>query len=217
MDFLSNIMQAILNFFYGITQMIGFANYGLAIILLTIVIKMILYPLTVKQVRSMKAMQELQPKIKALQEKYKGNSEKINKEVASMYKESGVNPLAGCLPLLVQMPILLAMFWAIKEFDYVGDPSFLWIHNLAQSTPSDPYYILPVLAAVTTYIQSKQTTPDTSGQQAKMMLYIMPLFIGYITVSFPAGLGLYWVMSNIIQIMQQWWMYRKEPVQGEAG
>lgn len=210
-------MQAVLQFFYGITQTLGFANYGLAIILLTIVIKMVLYPLTAKQVKSMKSMSELQPKIKALQEKYKGNPEKVNKEVANMYKESGVNPLAGCLPLLVQMPILLAMFWAIKDFKYVGDTSFLWITNLAQTSPSDPYYILPVLAAVTTYIQSKQTTMESSGQQAKMMLYIMPLFIGYITIGFPAGLGIYWVMSNIIQIMQQWWMYRKEPVQGEAG
>lgn len=209
MDFLSGIMQAGLTFFYDITIMMGLPNYGLAIILLTAVIKMALYPLTVKQVKSMKGLQDLQPKIKELQEKYKGNPEKLNKEMASFYKQAGVNPLAGCLPLLVQMPILIAIFFAIRDYNYVNEPSFFWLANLSQANPSDPYYIIPVLAAVTTYIQSKQTMTDTSNAQSKMMLNIMPLFIGYITITFPAGLGLYWVTSNLIQIFQQWFMYRK--------
>ncbi|MBP2640382.1 MAG: yidC2 [Firmicutes bacterium] len=209
MDFLSGIMQAGLTFFYDITIMMGLPNYGLAIILLTVVIKMALYPLTVKQVKSMKGLQDLQPKMKELQEKYKGNKEKLNKEMAQFYKEAGVNPLAGCLPLLVQMPILIAIFFAIRDYNYVNEPSFFWLANLSQANPSDPYYIIPVLAAVTTYIQSKQTMTDTSNAQSKMMLNIMPLFIGYITITFPAGLGLYWVTSNIIQILQQWFMYRK--------
>lgn len=209
MDFLSGIMQAGLTFFYNITIMMGLPNYGLAIILLTVVIKMALYPLTVKQVKSMKGLQDLQPKIKELQEKYKGNPEKLNKEMALFYKQAGVNPLAGCLPLLVQMPILIAIFFAIRDYHYVNEPSFFWLANLSQANPSDPYYIIPLLAAVTTYIQSKQTMTDTSNPQSKIMLNIMPLFIGYITITFPAGLGLYWVTSNIIQIAQQWFMYRK--------
>lgn len=206
-DYLVELMKAALTFFYNITAKIGFPNYGLAIILLTIAIKIVLYPLTVKQVKSMKAMQEIAPKLKALQEKYKDNKEKLNREVATLYKEAGVNPLAGCLPLLIQMPFFIAIFFAIKEYQYVSNPGFLWLANLAQDNPSDPYYILPFLAAATTYISTKQTTPDQS-QQNKMMLLFMPLFIGYITITFPAGLGLYWVVSNIVQIAQQWWLYK---------
>lgn len=208
MDFLSNIMQTALTFFYNLTISMGFANYGIAIILLTIAIKLVLYPLTVKQVRSMKAMQEIQPKMKALQDKYKGNPEKLNKELATLYKEAGVNPLAGCLPLLVQMPFLIAIFFAIRDYQYAQlPPSFLWMTDLAQP---DPTYILPVLSAVTTYIQQKQTTTEMN-QQTKMMMIFMPLFIGYISITFPGGLVLYWVVSNIFQIFQQWFMYRNNP------
>lgn len=219
-DYLVELMKTALTFFYSITAKVGLPNYGLAIILLTIVIKMILYPLTIKQVKSMKAMQDIAPKMKALQEKYKDNKEKLNREMASLYKDAGVNPLAGCLPLLIQMPFFIAIFFAIKEYTYVSDPGFLWIKNLAQGTsfsdPSDPYFILPLLAAATTYISTKQTTSDQS-QQNKMMLMFMPLFIGYITVSFPAGLGLYWVVSNMVQIGQQWWLYRPSAAAAQGG
>jgi len=210
-DYLVELMKSALTFFYNITVKAGVPNYGLAIILMTIVIKMLLYPLTVKQVKSMKAMQDIAPKMKALQEKYKDNKEKLQREMAQLYKDAGVNPLAGCLPLLIQMPFFIAIFFAIREYSYVSDPSFLWIKNLAQGTslqdPSDPYYILPALAAITTYVSTKQTTTDPS-QQNKMILMFMPIFIGWITITFPAGLGLYWVVSNIIQIIQQWWLYR---------
>ncbi len=226
MDFLSGIIKSMLTICYDLTVSLGIPSYGLAIIILTVVIKMLLYPLTVKQVKSMKAMQDIQPKLKALQDKYKDNKEKLSKEMAELYKSSGVNPLAGCLPLLVQMPVLIAIFFAIKEYNYVGDTGFLWLNSLtfvdptkeaSFSNPSDPYYILPLLSAVTTYIQQKQTTTDTTNQQAKMMMAFMPLFIGYITITFPAGLGIYWVVGNVVQIAQQWWMFRKSAVvQGEA-
>ena len=206
-DWAVGILQDLLTFFYSITTTMGFANYGLAIILLTLVIKLVLYPLTLKQVKGMKAMQELQPKMKELQEKYKGNSEKLNKEMAILYKESGVNPLSGCLPLIVQMPILMGIFYAIRDYHYATMPSFLWIADL--SGP-DPIYLLPILSAATTFIQQKQTATDTNAQ-AKMMMNLMPLFIGYISITFPAGLVLYWVVSNVFQIAQQWWMYRNAP------
>lgn len=213
MDFLSNIMQTALTYAYNLTASIGIANYGIAIILLTAIIKIALYPLTAKQVKSMKSMQELQPKIKELQAKFKGNPEKLNKEMAALYKESGVNPLSGCLPLIVQMPILISIFFAIRDFQYLQQPNFLWMSDLAQP---DHTYILPVLSAVTTWIQQKQTTTEMT-QQNKMMLIFMPLFIGYISLTFPGGLVLYWVVSNVIQIIQQWMMYRKRPAaQGEA-
>lgn len=214
-DYLVDLMKAALTFFYNITNQFGFPSYGIAIILLTIVIKMALYPLTVKQVKSMKAMQEIAPKMKALQEKYKDNKEKLNKEVAELYRTAGVNPLAGCLPLLIQMPFFIAIFFAIKEYTYVSNPKFLWIANLAQDNPSDPYYILPALAAITTYVSTKQTSTEQT-QQTKMMLMFMPLFIGYITITFPAGLGLYWVVSNLVQIAQQWWLYRPQAATQEG-
>ena len=203
-DWAVGILQDLVTFFYSVTATMGIANYGVAIILLTLVIKLILYPLTVKQVKGMKAMQELQPKMKELQEKYKGNPEKLNKEMALLYKDSGVNPLAGCLPLLVQMPILMGIFYAIRDYQYVHLPSFLWIADL--SAP-DNLYILPIVPAATTYIQQRQTSTEMN-QQAKIMMNFMPLFIGYISITFPAGLVLYWVVSNIFQIVQQWWMYR---------
>jgi len=131
----------------------GFPNYGIAIILFTLVTKTLLYPLTDKQMKSMKAMQELSPQLKALQEKYKDDREAQQKAVANLYKESGVNPMAGCLPLLVQMPILSGMFYAFRNYNYVSHPGFLWITNLSGT---DHLYSLPVLAALTTYISSKQ-------------------------------------------------------------
>lgn len=198
------LLQQLLTFFYSVTESFGMANYGIAIILVTVVIKLVLYPLTLKQVRGMKAMQELQPKMKELQEKYKGNSEKLNKEMALLYKDSGVNPLSGCLPLLIQMPILMGIFYAIRDYQYAQLPSFLWIPDLSKP---DHLYILPILSAATTYIQQKQTSAEMN-QQTKMMMTFMPLFIGYISITFPGGLVLYWVMSNIFQITQQWWMYR---------
>jgi YidC/Oxa1 family membrane protein insertase len=203
------LLQNFLTFFYSITESMGIASYGIAIILVTLTIKIVLYPLTVKQVKGMKAMQELQPKMKELQEKYKGNPEKLNKEMALLYKESGANPLAGCLPLIVQMPILMGIFYAIRDYPYAAGhlTSFLWVPNLSMP---DPLYVLPVISAATTYIQQKQTSTD-ANQQAKMMMNIMPIFIGYISLKFPAGLVLYWVVSNVFQITQQWWMYRGAP------
>lgn len=197
-------LQTILNLFYNVTVSFGLANYGIAIILMTLVIKACLAPLTYKSVKSMKAMQDIQPKMKELQTKYKSDPKNMNIELAKLYKEAGVNPLAGCLPMIIQMPFLIGIFYAIRDFQYVQEPSFLWMQNLANP---DPYYILPLLSAATTFLQSKQTT-SSDNQQAKMMLYIMPLFIGYISINFSGGLVLYWVVSNIFQIGQQWFMYR---------
>jgi len=203
---LIGFLQSILEFFYHISGTIGLENYGLAIILMTIVIKLLLYPLTVKQVKSMKAMQDMQPEMKKLQEKHKKNPEVLQKEMAKLYKDSGVNPLAGCLPLVAQMPILMGMFYALRDFTYVGDPQFLWMSSLSNA---DPFYILPVLSALTTFIQQKQTSAEMN-QQTKMMMIFMPLFIGWISCTFPSGLVIYWVVSNLMQILQQWWMYRGE-------
>ena len=170
---------------------------------------MIFYPLTVKQVKSMRAMQELQPQLKKLQDKYKGDPKRLQQEMGQLYKTAGVNPVAGCLPLLAQMPFLMAMFYALQSIDYGGDPTFLWIANLSQP---DPMYILPILSAVSTFVLQKQSTAASGSAQAQMqmkvMSVVMPLFIGYISLNFAAGLVIYWIVNNIMQILQQWWMYR---------
>lgn len=204
MDFLANIVQQVLNVLYNFTASVGIPNLGLAIVLMTIIIKLVMYPLTKKQIQSTKAMMSIQPKMKALQEKYKDDKQRLNMELANLYKTEGVNPLAGCLPLLIQMPIMIGIFYGIRDYDYAAHPeivtSFLWLKDISLS---DPTYILPILSALTTFIQTKQTMPDTGNAQNKIMMYFMPLFIGYISLTFPAGLVLYWVVMNIMQIAQQ--------------
>lgn len=122
MDVLSGIMTTFMNYCYAFTQNVGYPSYGAAIIMLTLIIKLVLAPLTAKQIRSMEGMQTLQPKIKELQKKYKGNQKKMQEEMTKLYREMGVNPLSGCLPILIQMPFLIAIFYALREYPY--DPAF---------------------------------------------------------------------------------------------
>ena len=214
MEFFSNLLspiesllQFVLGGLYNVNSMFGLVSYGYAIILLTIIVKFLLYPLTVKQVKSMKAMQEIAPKMKKIQEKYKDNPQVMQQKVAAMYQEAGVNPLAGCLPLLVQMPILMGMYYSLYNLEYPSADAaqFLWLPSLSEA---DPYYILPILNVLTTFYQTRQTS-DMSNPQMKMMMLIMPLFIGFISLTFPSGLVLYWVVMNLCQILQQWWIYRE--------
>jgi YidC/Oxa1 family membrane protein insertase len=204
---IESLLRFVLESLFAITSAAGFASYGWAIILLTIIVKMALYPLTVKQVKSMKAMQELSPKMKKIQEKYKDNPQVMQQKIGALYKDAGVNPLAGCLPLLIQMPILMGMYYSLYNFSYPTPESayFLWMTSMSDP---DPLYILPVLSALTTFLQQKMTTTDSNNPQMKMMMFIMPLFIGWISINFPSGLVLYWVTMNVVQIIQQWWMYR---------
>ena len=204
---IESLLRFVLETLFAITSAAGFASYGWAIILLTIIVKMVLYPLTVKQVKSMKAMQELSPKMKKIQEKYKDNPQMMQQKIGALYKDAGVNPLAGCLPLLIQMPILMGMYYSLYNFNYPTPESayFLWMTSMSDP---DPLYILPVLSALTTFLQQKMTTTDSNNPQMKMMMFIMPLFIGWISINIPSGLVLYWVTMNVVQIVQQWWMYR---------
>lgn len=218
---LVNGVASILVFFYDLTVSLGIPSYALAIVMLTLLIKIITHPLTYKQTHSMKSMQELQPKIKELQEKYRKNPEKLNQATMELYKDNKVNPMAGCLPLLIQMPILIALFQALQKFQYndIG-AAFLWIPHLKDP---DPTYIIPILVGVTTFLQTKLTTPNTNveGQAAltqKMMLYTMPIFIGYISIKFPAGLGIYWIFFSIFGTLQMLYIYRQPTIKkGEVG
>ena len=201
-------MVDLLNYLYQITDKIGFPSYGLAIIFLTILIKMILYPLTKKQMISMAVMKKLQPKVKEIQDKWKERDQKkMSEMIMALYKENNANPLSGCLPLLIQMPILIALYRALFNFEYINadHAGFFWITSLSVR---DPYYLMPLLAAATTFLQSKMTISD-SDQTQRMMLYMMPLLIGWISMSIPSGMALYWVMFNIVGITQQYYINKR--------
>ncbi len=217
-DFLAAIMQEFLSFCYTLTQMMGYPSYGIAIIIMTIIIKIALLPLAIKQIKSMKGLQEMQPRMQKLQQKYKGDPQRLQLEMTKLYKELGVNPLSGCLPMLIQMPFLISIFYALRSYQY--DPeymSFLWLPSLGAK---DPMFILPALAALSTFIMQKQTmtkgATGTAGSQQKVMLVFMPLFIGYISLKFPSGLVIYWVVSNLFQLIQQFIMYRDKPKGAKA-
>lgn len=193
---LIDLLANSINFFYNLS-----GNYGMAIILVTVAIRLILLPLTWSQSRSMRKMQLLQPEIKKLQEKYKNDKQKINEETMKLWKENNVNPAAGCLPFLVQLPVLWAFFIALREFDFIGAANFLWIQDLSLA---DPLYLLPILAGLTTYWQTKMTTSASADSSQQWMVYLMPVFIAWISTQFPAGLSLYWVTSNLFSIAQQY-------------
>ena len=189
--------------------MLGVPSYGLAIILLTILIKILVYPLTKKQLRSMKAMQRIQPQLQKIQAKYKNNPQVMQQKMMELYQKEGANPMSGCLPMLIQMPILMGMYYTLYSFNYGGAaPSFLWLPNLSET---DPLYVLPLLSALTTFLtsrtmQSGNNEANQQNPQMKILTYIMPVFIGWISLNFPSGLVLYWVTMNIVQIAQQLWI-----------
>jgi YidC/Oxa1 family membrane protein insertase len=199
------LLSSISNFLTDILVTInGFTgNYGISIILLTIGIRGVLLPLTYSQVRSTKKMQELQPEVQELQDKYKDTPEKLNEETMKLWKEHNVNPMAGCLPLVIQLPILWAFFRALTGFEGLADAAFLWIPSIGSP---DPYYILPVIAGAATFVQSRLTTPGGAEGTQKTMLYMMPLFIAWISSRYPAGLALYWSVSSVFGAVQQYFI-----------
>ena len=204
---IEKVMSVVLTSLYSLTEILGVPSYGLAIILLTVLIKVLVYPLTKKQLQSMKAMQKIQPKMQRLQEKYKDNPQLLQQKMMKLYQDAGVNPMAGCLPILAQMPILMAMYYTLFNFDYGGvTPSFLWLPNLSET---DPTYVLPIVSALSTYVLQKiSVNAAPQNKQSKIFMIVMPLFIGWISLSFPAGLVLYWVTMNVVQMVQQFWIYR---------
>ncbi|GAA0436992.1 YidC family membrane integrase SpoIIIJ [Lentibacillus halophilus] len=178
-------------------------SYGLSIIVLTIFIRLILLPLNVKQLKSSKAMQEIQPELKELQQKYSSKDantqQKLQQETMQLFQKHGVNPLAGCLPIFVQMPILIAMYHAIRRTQEVSEHSFLWF-ELGSSDP-----ILPLIAGAATFLQQKLMMAGSAAAQnpqMMVMLYVMPIFITIAAFIFPSALALYWVVGNIFMVAQ---------------
>ncbi|OGB88992.1 hypothetical protein A2625_04625 [candidate division WOR-1 bacterium RIFCSPHIGHO2_01_FULL_53_15] len=200
MDYLSNIMLEVLKFFYAI----GGHNWGLAIIWLTITVNLALYPLTLSSLQQMAAMQRIQPKLKGIQEKHKDDPKKLQKEMMGLYKIEGVNPLGGCLPVLLKIPFFLALFFALQSKEFltiVGQGAVFvpgWINDISKQ---DPFFVLPVLIGVSTWL-SQKSMPATPGQ-SQAILWFMPIFITFISYNFAAGVQLYWIISNLMGWAQQ--------------
>ena len=185
-------------------------NYGLVVILFAVLVKIILNPLTKKQMVSTRKTQALQPQIQRLKEKYKNDPQKLNKAQMALFKEKGVNPLGGCLPLLLQMPILIAFFTVFRStIEFRGAPFFGWINDLSQpdtltTIGGFPLNVLPFLMGATMFLQQKYMSPTTGdGGQQKFMLYAMNVFFLFLFYSFPSGLNLYYSVFNILSIVQQ--------------
>ena len=177
-------------------------NYGVGIIILTVLVRLLLVPLTFSQNRMTAKMQKINPELQEIKKKYKDDSQKMNEETVKLWKEHGVNPAAGCLPLIIQMPIIIAMFTALRTFEFGADASFLWLPHLAQT---DPLYLLPVMAAVSTFFQTRSTMQkNAAGGNQAIMMYGMPVFIGYISAQFPAGLALYLTVTQVFGVAQQY-------------
>ncbi len=175
-------------------------NFGLSIILLTMAIKILFVPLQYKSYKSMRMMRVIQPKIKEVQEKYKGDRDRLNKELMKLYREQKVNPLGGFLPMFLQMPVFVALFNVLyTTIDLRQAPFMLWVTDLSLQ---DPFYVLPILMGATMFIQQKITPTTMDPTQAKIML-VLPIGLTFLFVNFPAGLVLYWVTNNILTISQQ--------------
>ncbi len=195
-----------------------FSNYGIVIVVFALIIKAIFHPLTKKQVLSMRKMQEMAPKMEKLKERFKSDPARMNQEMMKLYKDAGINPLSGCLPLLPQMPIFYALFQVFQTSIELRGASFMgWITDLSQK---DPYYILPIIMTVSMFVQQKLSATDP---KQKLLLYLMPLIFGFMFRNFPAGLTLYWTMFNIFSIIEQVWLIghpsKNDPVStdGEVG
>jgi YidC/Oxa1 family membrane protein insertase len=196
-----------------INKFIG--NFGVSIIILSVITKAIFLPLTQKSTESMKKMSELSPKINALKEKYKDKPEELQKATMELYKTAGVNPLGGCLPLIVQMPFFFALYSALSSsIDTLNAPFLFWIQDLSMPDTVAQVMgvninILPILMTATTYVQQKFTTVDTGNQSQKIMMMMMPLLFIWIFWSMPSGLVLYWTVQNLLQIAHQFYVMKK--------
>jgi YidC/Oxa1 family membrane protein insertase len=234
LDLIVNPFITVLLFLY---RMLG-GNVVLAIVVFTILVRLVTYPLTLKQQRSTKAMQELQPELKKLQEKFKNDREKMAAAQWELYREYGVNPLAGCLPLVIQFPILIGLYRAIvatlaaTPLQLLDLSGRVWVQDLFRQVPlhnrflwlnlavPDPLYILPILVVVTTWLSQKLVMPSTpsarsgdkssdqAAQLSRQMMLIMPLMFGFFSLSFASGLSIYFIASNLIGIGQYGMMGR---------
>lgn len=223
MHIFDGLNKAMANFFLLIHDKVVFAvipnknlSYGIAIILFTFLIRTILLPLNVKQIKTSFKTQEVQPELKKLQDKYKNDPQKLNAETMKLYKDKGINLFAGCLPMIIQYPILIALFFAFRNIPNLSGVHFLWIKDLSKIANKKDMlsYILPILSAITTYLSytimnisnkkdNKDTPADTTNpMSSSSMSIIMSIFMAWMTTTVSAALALYWVVGNIFMIGQ---------------
>jgi YidC/Oxa1 family membrane protein insertase len=191
----------VLKFFYSFV-----GNYGLAIILLTVIIKALFWPLTQKSYTSMKAMQKLQPEMQKLRERFKNDRDRMNREVMELYKKNRVNPLGGCLPMVVQIPVFFALYRVLlSSIELRHAPFVFWLTDLSAK---DPYYITPLIMGGTMFIQQKMTPSSMDPKQAKLFM-LMPVVFTFLFLNFPSGLVIYWLVNNLLTILQQYFINKK--------
>ena len=201
----------VLNFFHGIVP-----NYGVAIIFLTVLVKFLFWPLTHKSTVGMRKMQEIQPLMKEIQTKYKDNPQRLQQETWALYKEHKVNPMSSCLPMLIQIPVFIALFNVLRSAVELRYAPFLWIADLSEPEGLFASWfpiggglnLLPILMAASTALQSAFTPSSGDAKQQRMMMVFMPLMMLFMFYSFPSALSLYWFLSNLISIAQMWWIRR---------
>lgn len=180
-------------------------NWGWAIVIVTIIIKLAFYKLSAKSYRSMSAMKKLQPKLNALKERFADDKQKFTQATLELYKKEKVNPMSGCLPILIQIPVFIGLYWVlIESVQFRQAPWILWIHDLSVK---DPYYVLPVLMGLSMFLQQRLNPPPPDPMQAKVMM-LMPVIFTVLFINFPAGLMLYWFVNNSLSFLQQWFIMR---------
>ncbi len=256
----TSFTDSVLGFFEGVLTVLhdvvvpvfGVHSWGWAIILLTLIVRIFLLPLAIKQTRSMRGMQAIQPKMKEIQkkykvdrelmrkdpEKYRAKKQKMNEEMMALYQEEGVNPAASCLPLLAQAPVFIALFWTIRGMEELADAPFYFFTDFISpgedgitglgalvSTAGWPGWLLIVVMSGTMFITQKQMMARTAAtgqdnpmaQQQKILLYVMPLFLAVVSFQFALGLLLYWVTTNVWQVIQQWIILREVKQDAASG
>ncbi|MEO1336047.1 MAG: membrane protein insertase YidC, partial [Myxococcota bacterium] len=192
---LCTVLLWILGIIYSLT-----GSWGIAIIGLTILVKLVLFPLNQRSMKSMRALSALKPEMDKLREKYKGDQQRQNEEMIRLYREHNVNPAGGCLPLLLQMPIMFALYRALWASVDLYQQEFLWVSDL---TTRDPFWILPLTLVAVMFIQQKTTPTTMDPAQQRVMLYMMPLMFGFFMAALPAGLCLYILANTVLTIAQQ--------------
>jgi YidC/Oxa1 family membrane protein insertase len=201
---ISRVMLAIL---VGVHKVVS--SWGVAIIALTLLIKLLTYPLTQKSMRSGKEMAKLKPEIEKLQKRYKDDKQRLNMEMMNLYKTHGVNPLGGCLPMLIQLPVWWALYATLGNAVELYRSRFLWMHDLTQP---DPFYITPIAMGAFMFLQQRITPMPTDSQQQKTMMYMMPVLFTFMSLWFPAGLTVYILTNTLLTMLQQWFINRKDPL-----
>lgn len=191
-------VSSVIDFF---AQHIG-GSYGIALLIVTVLVRLLVLPLMVKQIRTSKMMQAVQPEIQKIRAKHKGDNRKIQEEMMKLYQTHGVNPMAGCLPTVIQLPVLYALYGAIDGNVKLHHSNFLGIFSLGQH---DHTFILPIIAALTTFLSTRVMMAG-QNQQQKMMMYIMPVFILVIGARLPSGLALYWIYTNLFTSIQTYFI-----------